>query len=92
MLPLRCRAALVGVAACLAVSASAQQAARLTAEQQRAFLLEAKVVESRLIGRGVTGSSRLTLTDGTTTHDAAFQTIDTRPSDEDRRRMRRRAG
>jgi hypothetical protein len=68
------------------------QDARLTPEQQREFLRSAKVVSSRPIGKGITGSSRLTLTDGTVTHDAAFQTIDDRASDEDRRQMRKRAG
>jgi hypothetical protein len=34
----------------------------------------------------------LTLSDGTTTHDAAFQAIDDRASDEERRQGRRRAG
>src|SRR3712207_1514716 len=66
--------------------------AQLTPEQQRAFLRTAAVVSSRPIGRGVTGSLRLTLSDGTVTHDAAFQTVDERASDEDRRQLRRRAG
>jgi hypothetical protein len=80
------------VVAWLVVPASAQQAERLTVDQQRAFLQNAKIVSSRPIGRGVTNSMRLTLSDGETTHDAAFQAIDTRPSDEDRRLGRRRAG
>jgi hypothetical protein len=87
------RAALVCVAAvCLATSAVAQQTARLTADEQRDFLQNAKIVSSRPAGRGVTGSLRLTLSDGTITHDGGFQTIDTRPSLEDRRLGRRRAG
>ena len=68
------------------------QDATLTPEQQREFLRTAKVVGSRPIGKGITGSLRLTLTDGTITHDAGFQTIDDRTSDEDRRQMRKRAG
>jgi hypothetical protein len=40
------------------------------------FLKEAKVVRSRGAGKGITGSLRATLTDGTTTHDAHIQTID----------------
>ena len=68
------------------------QDARLTTEQQRQFLRTADIVSSRPIGKGVTGSLRLTLTDGKLTHDAAFQSIDDRPSSEDRRRMRKRAG
>ena len=42
------------------------------------FLLTAEIVGARPIGRGVTNSWRLTLSDGTTTHDAAFQSIDRR--------------
>ena len=68
------------------------QDVRLTPEQQRNFLLTAKVVSSRPIGKGITGSLRLTLSDGTLTHDAAFQSIDDRTSDEARRRGEKRAG
>jgi hypothetical protein len=73
-------------------AAPGAQDARLSPEQQRAFLLTAKIIDSRPIGRGVTGSLRLTLTDGMLTHDAAFQTIDERTSDESRRRGQKRAG
>jgi hypothetical protein len=68
------------------------QALTLTPEQQREFLRTAKVVASRPIGKGITGSLRLTLSDGTFTHDAGFQSVDDRASDEDRRQMRKRAG
>jgi hypothetical protein len=40
------------------------------------FLREARVVESREIGKGVTDSVRATLSDGTLTHDAHIQTVD----------------
>lgn len=40
------------------------------------FLLEAKVVRTRAAGKGITGSLRATLSDGTLTHDAQIQTID----------------
>jgi hypothetical protein len=50
----------------------------LTEEQKKEFLLYAKVVKSRPIGKGVTNPSRLTLNDGTMTHDAAFQPVDRR--------------
>jgi hypothetical protein len=50
----------------------------LTEEQQREFLLNANVVNSRQIGKGITNPWRLTLSDGTLTHDAAFQSIDER--------------
>jgi hypothetical protein len=87
------RAALVFIAvAVLALPTTAQEATRLTVEQQREFLKTAKVIRSRPAGKGVTGSLRLTLSDGVVTHDAGFQTIDTRPSAEDRRLFRRRAG
>ena len=72
--------------------AVAQQSTRLTPDEQRAFLLKAEIVSARPAGKGITGSLRLTLSDGRTTHDAGFQSIDDRASIEDRRRMRRRAG
>ena len=87
------RSAFVCIAAlCLSVPAATSQTAPLTADQQREFLLNAKIVNARPAGKGVTGSLRLTLSDGVITHDAGFQSIDMRPSDEDRRRGRRRAG
>ena len=45
----------------------------LTKEQIENFLLTAKIVGSKQAGKGVTGSWRLTLSDGTVTHDASFQ-------------------
>lgn len=42
------------------------------------FLREAKIVSTRSIGKGVTNSTRATLSDGTMTHDAQIQTIDQR--------------
>lgn len=44
-------------------------------EAQLEFLRTAKVVASRPIGKGVTGAKRVTLSDGTRTHDAAFQSV-----------------
>jgi hypothetical protein len=41
-----------------------------------AFLLEARVLSTRSIGKGVTDSVRATLSDGTITHDAHIQTVD----------------
>ena len=43
---------------------------RLTQEEMEAFLLKAKISNRRDAGSGVTGSSRVTLTDGRLTHDA----------------------
>jgi hypothetical protein len=70
----------------------AQPAAALTAEQQLAFLRSAEVTASRPIGKGVTGSMRLTLSDGALAHDAAFQSIEDRATPQDLARGRRRAG
>jgi hypothetical protein len=50
----------------------------LNKEQIEQFLLNAKVVGSRHTSKGTTSPWRLTLTNGTLTHDAAFQTIDDR--------------
>jgi len=51
---------------------------KLTEEQMKEFLLTAKVVGSKQLGQGKTHPWRLTLTDGTLTHDAAFQPVDER--------------
>jgi hypothetical protein len=48
----------------------------LSKEQIKQFLLTAKVVKSRGSKKGITNTSRLTLSDGTLTHDASFQPID----------------
>ncbi|MCU1307331.1 MAG: hypothetical protein JWN45_2026 [Acidobacteriaceae bacterium] len=48
----------------------------LTNEQMKQFLLTAKVVKSHDSKKGVTHTMRLTLSDGTITHDASFQPID----------------
>jgi hypothetical protein len=48
----------------------------LTKEQIRQFLLTAKVVKSEHTKKGITEPWRLTLTDGTLTHDASFQAIE----------------
>src|SRR5437868_12440961 len=48
----------------------------LSKEQIEHFLRTAKVVNSRHLNKGITNTWRLTLTDGTVTHDASFQPID----------------
>ena len=48
----------------------------LNKEQIKQFLLTAKVVKSEHTKKGITDPWRLTLTDGTVTHDASFQAID----------------
>jgi hypothetical protein len=48
----------------------------MTKEQITQFLLNAKVIKSEHTKKGITEPWRLTLSDGTITHDASFQTID----------------
>ena len=48
----------------------------LSKEEIKEFLLTAKVVRSQLSKKGITNPWRLRLTDGTTTHDASFQSVD----------------
>jgi hypothetical protein len=48
----------------------------LTKEQIKQFLLTAKVVKRERSKKGITDTWRLTLSDGTLTHDASFQSID----------------
>jgi hypothetical protein len=48
----------------------------LNKEQIKNFLLTAKVVSSKQSKKGITQPWRLTLSDGTLTHDASFQSID----------------
>jgi hypothetical protein len=59
----------------------------LTKEQIKQFLLTAKVVRSQGAKKGITQTQRLTLSDGTVTHDASFQAID-----EHKREMRSATG
>ncbi len=73
--------ALLGAALAGLVAAGflvAAEEPNLTPERTQQFLLTAKVIRSRQLSRGVTAPWRLTLTDGTLTHDAAFQSIDER--------------
>jgi hypothetical protein len=48
----------------------------LTKEQIKQFLLTAKIVNSQEAKKGITHTMRLTLSEGTITHDASFQAID----------------
>jgi hypothetical protein len=48
----------------------------LTPEEMEAFLLKATITNTRTAGKGVTGSTRVTLKDGRTTHDAQVQSVD----------------
>ena len=80
MNPLRLRSRGLGLAAVLCLTgriiAFAADDPTLTKDQIKQFLLTAKVVGSREAKKGITHTSRLTLSDGTVTHDASFQTID----------------
>ncbi len=49
--------------------------APLTKEQIENFLTTAKIVGNKSVGKGITHTSRLTLSDGTLTHDASFQSV-----------------
>jgi hypothetical protein len=44
--------------------------------QVEQFLREAKVIKTKSVGKGVTGSLRATLSDGTLTHDAQIQQVE----------------
>ena len=61
-----------------AQTVAAAPAPQLTVEQMKDFLKSAKVIRSRTTSKGVTAPKRLTLTDGTITHDAVFQAVDDR--------------
>jgi hypothetical protein len=75
---LRWRALILTVVVCLAGQHFVVGADEptLTKDQIKQFLLTAKVVNSRSAKKGITGTTRLTLSDGTITHDASFQSID----------------
>jgi hypothetical protein len=60
----------------LASSLQAQDSEALSEEQMKDFLLNAKVIRAIQQGKGVTNPFRLTLSNGTLTHDGAFQSID----------------
>jgi hypothetical protein len=55
-------------------------AVTLTREQMRDFLATAKILKGTQTPRGVTRPMRVTLSDGTLTHDAAFSSVDERRS------------
>jgi hypothetical protein len=55
----------------------------LSKEQIKQFLLTAKVIKSKQSSVGITHPFRLTLSDGTITHDASFQSVDEHKSMEE---------
>jgi hypothetical protein len=78
ILDLRWRRLILATVACLTCTpfVTAADQPTLTKEQIKQFLLTAKVVKGERAKKGITDTQRLTLTDGTITHDASFQTID----------------
>jgi hypothetical protein len=78
VLPLRWRRLILATVVCLTcrLFVTASDEPTLTKEQIKQFLLTAKVVKSEHTKKGITEPWRLTLTDGTVTHDASFQAID----------------
>jgi hypothetical protein len=78
ILPVRWRRLILGTVVCLTCTrfVTASDEPTLTKEQIKQFLLTAKVVKSEHTKKGITDPWRLTLTDGTVTHDASFQSID----------------
>ena len=77
-LRLRWRGVVLAVVACLAcrLFVAASDEPTLSKDQIKQFLLTAKVVNSKQSDKGITNPWRLTLTDGTITHDASFQKVD----------------
>jgi hypothetical protein len=66
--------ALVAFVLAIAFNAAAQEP-EMNEEQMKEFLLKAEVVKSKRTSKGITAPYRLTLSDGTVTHDAAFQAV-----------------
>ena len=62
----------------LAGQGKATSPPQLTLAEMEAFLLRAKITDKRDAGAGVTGSQRVTMSDGTLTHDAHVQSVDIR--------------
>ena len=69
---------------CLALSSIVHASGdpALSKDQVKQFLLNAKVVHGSVSSKGVTHPWRLTLSDGTLTHDASFQAVDEHKSSE----------
>jgi hypothetical protein len=69
---------IVAILACVItpVAALAADESTLTKDQIKHFLETAEVIKSKTSSKGITHPYRLTLCDGTITHDASFQTVD----------------
>ena len=75
------RSLMVGAMICLIcplVARATDETAQttLTKDQIKHFLVSAKIVGSKQSSKGITSPWRLTLSDGTLTHDASFQAVD----------------
>jgi hypothetical protein len=72
---------LIVVLAMLPFAASAANDPPLTKEQIKQFLQTAEIIKSKPSSKGVTHPWQLTLSNGTITHDASFQSIDEHKSE-----------
>jgi hypothetical protein len=63
-------------ASSLAGQSKATSTPQLTPAEMETFLQKARITDKRDAGAGVTGSLRVTLSDGTLTHDAHVQSVD----------------
>jgi hypothetical protein len=68
----------IAAALVVLISSATAAAQTLSRQEQADFLRTARIVKAQEIGKGVTRPFRLTLTNGTITHDAAFQSVDER--------------
>ena len=67
-----------GILACVTILSAASMAddTQLTKDQIKVFLQTAKVIKEKPSSKGITHPWHLTLSDGTVTHDASFQSVD----------------
>src|SRR5205823_9108727 len=70
------RRILLAIALCLVCTSFVIAQSELNEGQQKDFLLKAKIVKSKHTSKGITDPWRLTLSDGTVTHEAVFQSVD----------------
>jgi hypothetical protein len=73
--PIAPRVILTALLALAPAFLAAQDGSTLTWQQKEEFLKTAKVTNRKGVSKGTTGTQRLTLTDGTITHDAQMQRI-----------------
>jgi hypothetical protein len=90
--PFRAVAAAVATLAVLLPTATAEARQPPPVDRQLTFLTSARIVGSKPIGKGTTGALRLTLSDGTLTHDASFQSVDQQNTAENLRQGKKIAG